>query len=236
MRGVRLRRSAYWTLHPCFCNNVRVEAVDVVTEGHGADGCDPDSSWNVYIGNSTFATRDDCVALKAGKDWSGRLVNISTENVLLDGNDFVAGHGVAIGSETSGWIRHVEVRNSTFHSGTEALVRLKSMRGRGGGIEHVLYDGAHGAVDEPIQINLEYKKAKRTNASATPVIRHIAVHNVQLTAAKAAVLCIGLDDSPILNLSTTDVQLGGAAAQNCKFCAGHSEATHPLPCFDQSPK
>ena len=38
---------------------------------------------------------------------AGRMVNISTENVVIEGNDLSGGHGVAIGSETSGWIRHV---------------------------------------------------------------------------------------------------------------------------------
>ena len=34
-----------------------------------------------------------------------QMVNISTENVLIERNKFVSGHGVAIGSETSGWVR-----------------------------------------------------------------------------------------------------------------------------------
>jgi hypothetical protein len=41
--------------------------------------CDPDSSWNVYIASNTFNTGDDCIAIKAGRDWSGLMVNISTQ-------------------------------------------------------------------------------------------------------------------------------------------------------------
>ena len=33
--------------------------------GSNTDGCDPDSSWNVYIADNTFSTGDDCIAIKA---------------------------------------------------------------------------------------------------------------------------------------------------------------------------
>jgi polygalacturonase len=53
----------------------------------------------VYIAKNTFSTGDDCIAIKAGRDWSGIMVNISTQNVLAEQNYFMAGHGVSIGSE-----------------------------------------------------------------------------------------------------------------------------------------
>ena len=89
---------------PAFCNNVRMTGMDVVTDGANTDGVDPDSTWNMYIAENTISSGDDCVAIKAGRDWSGRMVNISTRNILIEKNDFQAGHGVSIGSETSGWI------------------------------------------------------------------------------------------------------------------------------------
>ena len=119
VRGLTLRGSGYWTVHPCFCNNVRmvdttVDTWSVFHKGSNTDGVDPDSTWNVYIANNTFSTGDDCISLKAGRDWSGRLVNISTVNVLAERNRFVKGHGVTIGSETSGWIRNVTIRDSSL--------------------------------------------------------------------------------------------------------------------------
>ena len=115
-------------------SSCRVVNNSIITTGSNTDGCDPDSAWNVYIAQNTFSTGDDCIAIKAGRDWSGRMVNISTTNVLAEQNVFQQGHGVSIGSETSGWIRNVTIRDSNL-DGTALAVRIKTMRGRGGGVE-----------------------------------------------------------------------------------------------------
>jgi len=95
VRGLKLRKPGFWTTVPIFCNNVRVEGLDIYTRGSNTDGVDPDSSWNVYIARNTIDTGDDCIAIKAGRDWSGIMVNISTTNVLVEENIFKAGHGVS---------------------------------------------------------------------------------------------------------------------------------------------
>ena len=43
----------------------------IITTGSNTDGCDRDSSWNVYIAQNHFSTGDDCIAIKSGRDWSG---------------------------------------------------------------------------------------------------------------------------------------------------------------------
>lgn len=58
-----LSNCRYWTVHPCFSNNVRVTGNDIKTYGSNTDGCDPDSTWNVYIYNNSFSTGDECVGL-----------------------------------------------------------------------------------------------------------------------------------------------------------------------------
>ena len=44
-----------------------------------------------------FVVVEQGIAIKSGKDWSGRMVNISTTNVLAEQNVFLKGHGVSIG-------------------------------------------------------------------------------------------------------------------------------------------
>lgn len=128
-------------------------------------------------------------------------INISTQNVLAENNYFEQGHGVSIGSETSGWVRNVTIRNSILH-GTNLAVRLKTMRGRGGGIEDVLYQNLHGSVESAIQITLNYHTTPATNASATPTIRDITLKDISVEATKGSDLtCDGLDDSLITGIT-----------------------------------
>jgi len=60
VRDVAVRRPGYWTVHPTFSNNVRIENNSIITSGSNTDGCDPDSSWNVYVRSlamtSTFSS------------------------------------------------------------------------------------------------------------------------------------------------------------------------------------
>ena len=213
VRDLKVRRPGFWTIHPTFSNNVRVVGNDVYTRGANTDDCDPDSAWNVYIARNTFDNGDDCIAIKSGRDWSGRMVNISTTNVLVEDNLFKAGHGVSIGSETSGWVRNVTIRQGTL-SGTDRAVRIKSARGRGGGVEGVLYENLSGAVDEAISLTLDYETYPPTNDTATPVLRDIVVRNVTLDASKIYLTCDGLVDSPITGVRLEDVRVTGQSKQS----------------------
>lgn len=231
IRDMEIRRPGYWTVHPTFSNNVRVTGNTIVTEGHNTDGCDPDSSWNVYIEGNTFSTGDDCIAIKAGKDWSGRKVNISTQNVLVERNVFKQGHGVSIGSETSGWVRNITIRDSVL-DGTNLAVRIKSMRGRGGGVEDVLYENLRGRTKSGVELTLNYKKgAPPTNASATPEFRRIVVRNVSLRVEDSAFDCEGLADSKIEKVVFEEVEMRGegASSQTCHMCDIAFHRTAPTP-------
>lgn len=220
IRDMQIRRPGYWTVHPTFSNNVRITGNSIITKGHNTDGCDPDSSWNVYIEGNTFSTGDDCIAIKAGKDWSGRKVNISTQNVLVERNIFKLGHGVSIGSETSGWVRNITIRDSVL-DGTNLAVRIKSMRGRGGGVEDVLYENLSGSTVSGIQLTLKYKKGTPpTNVTATPTFRRITVRNVTIRVDESALDCEGLDDSNIEGVVFEGVTMTGkgAKSQECNKC------------------
>lgn len=190
---------------------------------------DPDSSWNVYIAGNVFSTGDDCIAIKAGRDWSGRMVNISTQNVLAEDNVFAQGHGVSIGSETSGWVRDILIRNSELN-GTNLAVRIKSMRGRGGGVEGVVYDGLRGSVKAAIQLTLNYHQTAPTNSTATPVLRNVTIRNLGLTATEGNLECDGLSDSKISGITFENVVVHGEGAKKSSTCKACSiDASHSVP-------
>ena len=127
-----------WTIHLLYSDNVGVRDVIIETyPGVHTDGIAIDSSRNVRISNCYIDTGDDGIVIKAGKDADGLRVNRPSENISIVGCTVHRAHGaVTIGSETSGWIRNLVAGNFTCW-GTQMGVRLKSRRGRGGGIENV---------------------------------------------------------------------------------------------------
>ena len=61
------------------------------------------------------------------------------EDVLVQNCTFPKGHGLTLGSETSGGIRNITMRNITFN-GNMIGFRLKSSRRRGGVVENILVE------------------------------------------------------------------------------------------------
>ena len=99
------------------------------------DGIDVDSCSNTLITNCTFATGDDCIALKSGMDSDGRAVGIPTVNITVRDTVFLQGHGCSIGSDMSGGVANAVFESLRF-KGTGAGVRIKDQRGRGGEAQH----------------------------------------------------------------------------------------------------
>jgi hypothetical protein len=159
-------------------------------------------------------------------------VNISTQNVLAESNIFEQGHGVSIGSETSGWVRNITIRDSVLN-GTNLAVRIKSMRGRGGGVEDVLYENLTGSVVSAIQLTLNYQKASPTNVTATPELRGITVRNVHVEVSKSNLDCEGLAESVIQGIVFDNVTVTGKEAKKfmCSECRITADPlTDPQPC------
>ena len=99
-----------WTIHYIYSNNITCHDLNIITKGiPNGDGIDPDSSIDSYIFNCTFDTGDDCIAIKSGKNPEGFFVAKPTKNVRITDCNFIAGHGISIGSEMSGGISDVLV-------------------------------------------------------------------------------------------------------------------------------
>lgn len=95
------------------------------------DGIDPGSSRNVTITHCFIHAGDDDVAVKSGH--SGPSSHISVLH-----NHFYTGHGMSIGSGTSGGVDHMLVEDLTI-DGADNGIRIKSDRSRGGLVHGVVY-------------------------------------------------------------------------------------------------
>jgi polygalacturonase len=213
IEGLRFVGSPMWTVHFLYSDNVAVRDVTIETyPGVHADGIVVDSSRNARISNCYIDTGDDGIVIKAGKDADGLRVNRPSENISIINCTVRRAHGaVTLGSETSGWIRNLVASNITCE-GTQMGVRMKSRRGRGGGVEDVRFDNwTMKDVGQGINVTNFYlmEGEVRTGAEPvskrTPVFRNIAISNMSINRARVAINVEGLPEMPISGLRISNV-------------------------------
>ena len=213
VEGLHITGSPMWAIHLLYADRAVIRGVIVETyPGAETDGIVVDSSRNVEIADSYFDTGDDAVVLKSGKDADGLRVNQPTENVSITNCTFHRAHGaVTLGSETSGWIRNVVAGNITCN-GTQMGIRIKSRRGRGGGVEHVRFSNwTMDNVGQGINVTNYYLMAGESRTGAepvsekTPVFRDIAIVGITMVHARVAIDIEGLPEMPVESLRISDV-------------------------------
>ncbi len=210
MEGFTIGGGPNWTIHPVYCENMIIRRVHVLTEGPNNDGIDPDSCRNVLIEHCVFDTGDDCVVLKSGYNEDGWRVGRPTENVVMRWCSSKRGHGgLVIGSEMSGDVRNVLVRDCDFE-GTDRAVRIKSRRGRGGVVENVWAENlrVRDMKYDVAILNMDYSADRNAEANEKPpVFRHIVFRNISAEGAPVAVRIDGLEDSPITDIAFENVNI-----------------------------
>ena len=125
------------------------------------------------------------------------------------------------------WVRNITIRNSELH-GTNLAVRIKTMRGRGGGVEDVLYENMWGECNSGIQLTLHYGSAAPTNNSATPEMRDITLKDIAVKAG-SYLTCDGLPESTISGIVFDNVTVTGKDGQDCSECVIKATDTKPMP-------
>ena len=219
IEGLHFVGSPMWTIHLLYSDNVVVRDVIIETyPGVHADGIAVDSSRNVRISNCYIDTGDDGIVIKAGKDADGLRVNRPTENVSITNCTVHRAHGaVTIGSETSGWIRNLVASNITCN-GTQMGVRIKSRRGRGGGVEDVRFDNwTMENVGQGINVTNFYimegevRTGEEPVSRRTPVFRNIGISHMTINGARLAINIEGLPEMPVSGVRISDVIASGKA-------------------------
>lgn len=223
VRDLLLKDSAFWNLQLTYCDGVQVNHLKVrePVKAASSDGVDVDSSRNVLITSCDISCDDDAICLKSGRDADGLRVNRPTENVEIQ--NCHVGHAaamVAFGSETSGGIRHVTVRDCRADSGCGDVVRFKTRMGRGGVVEDVLYENIEAAdVRQVFGFNMdafgttwlpEQFRTPAPAAEGTPVFRNITVRNLKARNCAIAGHVVGLAESPIKNLKLVNIDIQNA--------------------------
>ena len=186
--------------------------IDTPRTARNTDGIDPSSSTNVSILYSYIRAGDDDVAIKAGKSGPSSHITIAHDH-------FYSGHGMSIGSETSGGVSAVRVSDLTI-DGADNGIRIKSDRSRGGLVEDVSYDNVcMRNVRNPIVLTPLYTTF---SGDLLPVYRNIILKNVHsLTTGPLTIA--GLDDKHKLEATFDNVVVDGLQPTDVR--ASHAAIT-----------
>jgi polygalacturonase len=187
---------------------------DPVNPSHNTDACDV-AGKDILIKNCDISTGDDNFTCGGG-----------TTNVHITDCKYGYGHGLSIGSYTKGEVANFLIENCTF-TNTEAGIRIKSDRDRGGNVHNLTYRNLKMTnVGIPILIYAAYMAKERefrnlqkitpeiasTYPSApigdlTPRYSNITFENITATTqnGKRAGLIWGLPEVPISEIVLKNV-------------------------------
>ncbi len=199
LEGFKIIRSPMWELHPVLSQNITVRGVRIDSTGPNNDGCDPESCRNVLIEKVVFNTGDDCIAIKSGRNADGRRIDVPSENIIIRDCQMIGGHGgVSLGSEASGGIRDIYVRNC--HMGSPNLnraLRLKSNAYRGGYITDIVFRDVtvDQVANDLMQVTLDYGEGN--GGPFKPKMGRVLMENVTCKKARRAFDIAGYPDNPI---------------------------------------
>lgn len=215
IKDVTFINAPFWVMHPVKSTHVTVDGVTVNSHGPNNDGCNPEYSKNVHIKNCVFDTGDDCIAIKSGRDNDGRRVGIKSENIVIENCIMKDGHGgVVMGSEISGGVSNVYVRNCEMSSpNLERAIRIKTNTRRGGTIENIYVKNIKvGQVKEAfLRINTHYAIYDNQEGEHMPVIRNIYLEDIDVEdGGKYGILIKGREASPVTNVNLTNVHIKNA--------------------------
>lgn len=202
--GLNLKNQACWGLFILYSEKIEVKNLTIRAEHNipMSDGIDVDSSNDIHITGCDIDVNDDCIAIKSGKDEDGRRVNRPCEDVLVEKCTFRYGHGgVSMGSEMSGGIRNITIRDCVMEADNWAPIRFKCQPSRGGVVENITYRNIQlKNTRKAFEFNMEWRMVNPKPASnPLPVFCNVKIVNVTGTTATVGDMH-GLKDSPIRNV------------------------------------
>jgi len=212
--GLTLKNQARWGYVFIYCDNVVAENLTARAEHYipSSDSMDIDSCRKVLVTGCDFDCNDDCISIKSGKDEDGRRVARPCEDIVVEKTHFRYGHGgVAMGSEVTGGIRNVEVRQCVMDADNWAPIRFKSQPSRGGVVENITYrdielHGTRKMVEFDLEWNMRINVAGDVRVATR--VRNVKLINISGTTETVGVIH-GLKDSLI----------DGVVFENCAISA-----------------
>jgi polygalacturonase len=179
--GMHLTNHSVWTVHPVFDTNVNITNTTINTSGGNSDGIDPDSTMHMLIDHDTINTGDDAIAIKSGRGLEGFNMAKPSGDITISNSSMTTGFGcVTLGSEMSGGIDGVTIRNITCGPRAEAALKFKAPIGRGAFIRNIDAQGVNSLGGFMIRFTLSQGKTDPNpvpGLAGVPQLSNISVTN-----------------------------------------------------------
>lgn len=207
--GLTVKGSPMWIIHPVLCSNVTVRGLVINSLGPNNDGCNPESCRDVLIERCDFTAGDDCIAIKSGRNHDGRNIGVPSEDIVVRNCRMRDGHGgVSLGSEASGGIRNIYIRDCRM-GGSDLLraLRLKSNSWRGGYIENILFrDVEVDSVGEGVlEISLLYGEPRKKGQKGNLLPRRVGGVTMRNVHSKGSLYALDINSYPELPVDNVRV-------------------------------
>ena len=206
IEGLTILRSPFWEIHPVLSRNVTVRGLTIDSRGPNNDGVNPESSQYVHIQDCTLNCGDDCIAIKSGKGADGLRINVPSENILIENCTLNIRYGaITIGSEMTGGVRNVFVRNCTIGSPNLYFgLYIKTNSVRGGFAENIyLRDLDISNLTKEV-VSCNFYRSEGDVGPLTPRVRNVELRNVNVGHARNAFSIFGYRRSPIQDFRLID--------------------------------
>lgn len=216
IEDVTIRNSPFWTIHLLLCDNVVARRLDISAHGHNNDGIDPEMTRNLLVEDCRFDQGDDAIAIKSGANQDGWRLHTPTENIVIRRCRVQLGHElVAIGSELSGGIRNVYVRDCTFESTGKPmnLIFIKTNRGRGGFVENIHVENitagsvARAVLGIETDVLYQWRTLVTIYEERLTTISRIHIKNVQAKETGVPFKILGDAKMPVKDVSIENISI-----------------------------
>ncbi|KAJ1268016.1 hypothetical protein BS78_07G104600 [Paspalum vaginatum] len=237
--GITLRNSPFWTVHPVYCSNVVMKDLTILAplNAPNTDGIYPDSSSEVCIEDCYIESGDDLVAVKSGWDQFGISIGKPSSNIVIQR---VSGttptcSGVGFGSEMSGGISNVSVRNLHVWNSAQA-VRFKTDVGRGGYITNITIANV---TMEKVKVPIRFSRGADDHSddnydrTALPRISNVLISDVVGVDMQRAPMLEAVPGAVYEGICFRNVRLRGIRLQErwqCESVYGEAHEVFPAPC------
>lgn len=201
----------FWVVHPTYCKNVSIKNVTVNSRNINNDGVDLDSCEEVLVEDCHFITGDDAIAIKSGRDQDAWRVGKPSKNIIIQ-NCYaeLTLHGLAFGSEMSGGVENVYIKNLHFQKVDEYAIQFKANLDRGGYVRNIFIDDI--TIDTTNTVLYFTNNYHSYTGGENPsTFSHITIKNITNTQfAEQAIDILGLPQMTINNILLENFKINGA--------------------------